>query len=542
MKYKYLINPQHQNMLESLIDVEAIFHKASNTIHKARNELKIIEINGIKYVVKSFKVPHFINKVAYTFLRDSKAKKSYTNAMQLKELQVNTPEPVGYIEFFKDTLFSNSYFIALYEPYDFTIREALFHQVDDYKEIIKQFVQFTFYIQRKGVSHIDYSPGNILITKTADKKYIFNLVDINRMRFGVISVDQGAQNFNKLWAEKDDVEFMIDIYSELSKLPRERVSQIFYASIQEIEEIKQKKQKLKNLLKTLLPSSKLKTDVTFKCEECGTLKPISLLGLSLINPMKKKLLRLREENSEIHLKREMKKLSLIIPYRHREEHLKTFLPAIEKALIAQSIEYEIIIAQQDDASAFNRAKLMNIATLYASQSSAYYLFHDVDLLPKNIDYRYVNYTTRPFSFIEENGINKKFGETIFGGATLVPKEIFLSINGFSNNYTQWGKEDDDFLLRHLIKGFVPLLDTKGEFTALPHPPSIQRDVRGEYVSQKKILQENQALYKKNKARFSDLKRGITHQEDDGINNITDYTISSIHKENNITTVKIVFTQ
>ena len=36
---------------------------------------------------------------------------------------------------------------------------------------------------------------------------------------------------------------------------------------------------------------------------------------------------------------------------------------------------------------------------------------------------------------------------LFGAATLVPKDMFESVNGYSNMYYGWGAEDDDFLRR-----------------------------------------------------------------------------------------------
>ncbi len=215
MSYKLIINPKYKNFEKDLLNIKNVFQNSNNSIHKARNELKIIELNNLKCVVKSFKIPHAINRVAYTFFRDGKAKKSYLNAMKLIELNVNTPEPIGIIEFFSSELLSESYFISIYEPYDFTIREVFHHKLDNYQEILKQFTKFTYETHQKGVWHVDYSLGNILITKK-DDLYKFSLVDINRMEFKTISGYEGLKNFNKFWA-KDDNDLLI-IAKEYAKL------------------------------------------------------------------------------------------------------------------------------------------------------------------------------------------------------------------------------------------------------------------------------------------------------------------------------------
>ncbi len=233
--HKLMLNPKYKNLENNLINIKDIFIGSDNTIHKARNELKIIEIEGIKCVVKSFKVPHLINRIAYTFFRYGKARKSYLNAMKLTELGVSTPEPMGIIEFFNDGLLCKSFYISLYEPYDFTIREIFHHKIEDYQEILKQFAKFTYDIHQKGVLHVDYSLGNILIAKKEDY-YKFSLVDINRMQFKEISAKEGLRNFNKFWAKDSrDLLMIAKEYARLADLDEERALKIIIKEAKSLE-------------------------------------------------------------------------------------------------------------------------------------------------------------------------------------------------------------------------------------------------------------------------------------------------------------------
>jgi len=230
---------------------------------------------------------------------------------------------------------------------------------------------------------------------------------------------------------------------------------------------------LKKILHKILPSKEIEEDVTFTYNKINALQPIQINELSLIKPMQKKLLKMRSQNTHLEIERSLKKMALIIPYRNREEHLLEFIPSITEYLNVSNIEFEIIIVEQSDTLPFNRAKLMNIGVLNASENIAYFVFHDVDLLPENIDYRYANHSLKLFTYIkQEDNSYKKYKQTNFGGATLVPKNIFYDINGFSNRYWQWGSEDDDFLMRHLLKGYVPFYDSEGKFRSLPHPHSL----------------------------------------------------------------------
>jgi len=148
---------------ELLTQVRDYFEAAENTVHKARNEIKIIPYQDASLVVKSFKIPHFINKIVYTFFRDSKAKKSYANRLKIINF---VPKPIGYIEFTKFGLLYDSYFVSEEFKYDFTIREPLLDvNFIDKEEILKAFALFTYTLHEQNIFHLDYSPGNILIKK-----------------------------------------------------------------------------------------------------------------------------------------------------------------------------------------------------------------------------------------------------------------------------------------------------------------------------------------------------------------------------------------
>lgn len=205
----------YQSLSHSFESIREIFAKDDHSIHKARNELKIIELDDVKTVVKSFKVPHLLNRIAYTYFRKSKAYKSYHNALRLEELGISTPKPIAKIEFFESGLLGESFFISECFEYDFTIRTPLLEPLNDREAIFTAFAAYTYDLHQKGVWHLDYSPGNILI-KLTDEGYRFSIVDINRMEFRPISPLEGCENFNKLWASDEELEIMGREYARLS--------------------------------------------------------------------------------------------------------------------------------------------------------------------------------------------------------------------------------------------------------------------------------------------------------------------------------------
>lgn len=167
-------------------------------------------------VLKSFKVPASFNRVAYSFLRDSKAKRSFMNAVALKSLGIGTPDPLGYIEFFSGGLIKESFYVSSYSENDFTIRKAILDkEIKDRNRLLKSFAAFTFRLHKKNIHHLDYSPGNILVSKNGSD-WKFELVDINRMHFRKLTYEQRLKNFIKLWPDDDTMTIMMREYAAFS--------------------------------------------------------------------------------------------------------------------------------------------------------------------------------------------------------------------------------------------------------------------------------------------------------------------------------------
>ena len=144
------------------------------------------------------------------------------------------------------------------------------------------------------------------------------------------------------------------------------------------------------------------------------------------------------------------KLGIILPYHDRFDQLHEFLKAINEYFKNnQSIDYYIIIVEQDDQKLFNRGMLLNIGFKYAEEFGCdYVVFHDVDMIPINVDY---SYSSKPLQlaneFVESDKMQRIVFDEYFGGVTLFTIEDFKKINGYSNKYWGWGYEDNDLLLR-----------------------------------------------------------------------------------------------
>ena len=200
----------------------------------------------------------------------------------------------------------------------------------------------------------------------------------------------------------------------------------------------------------------------------------------------------------------IKKGVIIIPYRDRELHLKTIIPALKTYGI------DIIVVEQESGKPFNRAKLFNIGFL-ESKGYDYIICHDVDLMPVDVDYSYHPTTCHISSRISTYGYKLPYADN-YGGVTLFNSNIFRLVNGFSNNYWGWGAEDDDMLLR-IKKANIPYYHRPCIFDALDHAKS-----------------KEPVTYKANTSLLQSVIDGSYDTQKDGLNNC-DYKVISVNNGN-----------
>ncbi|XP_056453080.1 beta-1,4-galactosyltransferase 2 [Gadus chalcogrammus] len=149
------------------------------------------------------------------------------------------------------------------------------------------------------------------------------------------------------------------------------------------------------------------------------------------------------------------KVAIIIPFRHRDNHLKYWLHYLHPILRRQKIHYGIYIINQLGEETFNRAKLLNVGYTETLKDGEYdcFIFSDVDLIPMDDRNLYHCYDQpRHFAIAMD-----KFGFRLpyagyFGGVSGLSRKQFLKINGFPNEYWGWGGEDDDIYNRITLNG------------------------------------------------------------------------------------------
>ncbi len=188
--------------------------QGEDVVRGERNAIKKIQIDGVFFNVKKFKNPSLIQSLVYRFLRKSKAKRSYEYALQLLQKGIKTPTPVGYFERISFGL-KESYYISVHVDYDFDFRVLNHHpKFEDRENILTQFGRFCYQMHEAQVHFLDHSPGNTLINRVGVGQYEFYLIDLNRMRFETLSLDQRMKNLRRLWLSRTMVRIIATEYAK----------------------------------------------------------------------------------------------------------------------------------------------------------------------------------------------------------------------------------------------------------------------------------------------------------------------------------------
>ena len=143
------------------------------------------------------------------------------------------------------------------------------------------------------------------------------------------------------------------------------------------------------------------------------------------------------------------KLGICIPYRNRKEHIDKLIPKLSEHLTNKGIDHTFYVGHQVDDKLFNRGAMKNIAAHYAFEDGCDYVaWHDVDMVPfPDADYSYpIDNPTHIATKLSKYNYGMGYDQ-YFGGVVLFNKEQAYQTNGYSNDYWDWGQEDDDLFWR-----------------------------------------------------------------------------------------------
>lgn len=201
-----LLNPTYESLRPSLSDPAQLM-TLGTAIHRGRNELHDICIDGVRICIKRYGIPNAFQRLVYRYLRTPKGLRAWQHSFALREAGFDSPEPVAYIEDRSWRGIGDSYYLCR-----FIEGETLYRWGDcsakDIAEDIHALGVFAARLHEAGMMLCDFTPGNILRTKEG-----FALVDTNRMRFGQCSIERGLKNMAGLWLQPETADLLAQTYA-----------------------------------------------------------------------------------------------------------------------------------------------------------------------------------------------------------------------------------------------------------------------------------------------------------------------------------------
>ena len=255
------------------------------------------------------------------------------------------------------------------------------------------------------------------------------------------------------------------------------------------------------------PSVRLRTDPLQDLRVEGRYAPVSIANWKLIPGMARHLLatRVAQPLTFAHDRR----LTIVIPYRDREHHLRQLMPVLSAKLREQRLAYRVLVVEQEPGSLFNRGRLLNAGIHYSADFTDYYCLHDVDAVPIVANYACPSQPLRLVNEIVGAHGKSHRSDYYFSGAVSIRKDQVQAANGYSNEYWGWGKEDDDFFFRLLLSELLCYYDLQGTYQDLPNPSHQQTPRR--YWAPPHV--------RRNRQRRSRLLRGLADPADDGLSTL-----------------------
>lgn len=246
------IHPDFKNIKSQILDCIDGFENKGNLIYGgSRNSIKTFDVHGKTINIKAFKKPSLIKKFIYTYLRPSKAKRSFQYAQKLKSLSIGTPQPIAYIENKDAVGLTDSYYVCEHLEYDFLFRHLVTEpEWPEHELILRKFTQLCYKMHEHGIEFKDHSPGNTLIKKTGEQEYAFYLVDLNRMNFHkTMNLSLRMANLRRLTPKLDMVSVIADEYAKLSNESSEKLFKMLWEETSDFQRKFHRKERMKKKFK-----------------------------------------------------------------------------------------------------------------------------------------------------------------------------------------------------------------------------------------------------------------------------------------------------
>ena len=247
------------------------------------------------------------------------------------------------------------------------------------------------------------------------------------------------------------------------------------------------------------------------------------------------------------IKKVKKNVAIIVCFRDpgnntRNKQKEIFVKSLS-TIFQKIFDFHIFIIEQSPEGGFNIGKLKNIGFVEANKVGKFdhYIFSDIDMIPSyDLLKYYQKKPTHPITlaasgtryrkqFLKNIMKNNKSNKPFTGGVISFNKKYFEKINGYPNNFRNWGGEDDSLLIR--------MVDNKLYKLEYPKVGSVI-DIEKKNSGKPKVVLNKLSELKKNDSmefqKYEKLLIDFDQWKNNGINSLI-YKSLKNNKINNYTT-------
>lgn len=245
METKIIIHKDFSHLEKFINSIPESFLHKGEKLHDGRNKVKRFRLGREWIVVKKFKRPNIVQKIAYSFFKSSKAERAYLFAEKLRGMGISTPHEIGYIEIKRKGLLDESYFISTQCSY--AALSQILDGEDFSREAADALAGYLVDLHGKGILHGDLNLTNILY-RIEDDKYEFTLIDTNRSKFREsLGRKECLENMKRLTHDRELMEYIVSAYARLKRWDKDGTVREVMESLNRFEEKIRRKRKFQKM-------------------------------------------------------------------------------------------------------------------------------------------------------------------------------------------------------------------------------------------------------------------------------------------------------
>lgn len=209
---KIIIDNEYQKYSDFICDIPRMIDDGEGeVIYDKRNKIVRFSHDNNIFIAKKYKKVNFIQQIAYSFFCKTKAERAFEFAERYKQLGIDTPQRIAYMEKKSMGMFSIGYFVS--SESKGTECHLLLREVKDYdKDLALLVAKHIVLMHSKGILHGDLNLSNFLY---ADGR--LTMIDINRTQFcdGMPTDEECMNNLVRLTHRRDLYADILRMYARI---------------------------------------------------------------------------------------------------------------------------------------------------------------------------------------------------------------------------------------------------------------------------------------------------------------------------------------